>query len=96
MTALFDKNGQPNQALFDRIPDGVIVEIARPDWDLRKDIGTKLDLSHMGLALRIHGDLIFRQASTVEKKVADVPLATYLARYLKSPTVKGIHLEKII
>lgn len=95
LSALFDHQGNPNMALFNRIPDNVVIEIVRPNWDLQKAIGTQLDISHMGFGIYQHAQLIFRQASTVEKKVIDIPLIEYLRNYINSTTVKGIHIEKI-
>jgi hypothetical protein len=96
LTALFDKNGQPNMALFNRIPNNVIIEIVRPNWDIKNLIGTNIDISHDGLALWINQQLIFREASTDEHKVIDIPLTEYLQKFLTSKTVKGIHIEKIV
>lgn len=96
LTALYDANGKPNMQLFDRIPDAAIIEIVRPNWDLQKLIGTNLNISHLGLALRINGKLIYREASSIKHKVIDIPLTEYLKGYLDSKTVKGIHIEKIV
>ncbi len=73
-----------------------MVEIVRPNWNLHDKIGTNLDISHMGFSVRKNGVLYFREASLIDKKVIDIPLADYLKNYLHSPTVKGIHLEQII
>lgn len=95
LSALFDAKGKAKQALFDKIPSGSVIEIVRPNWDLTKQIGTHLDVSHMGLAIRKKGILYYREASSLDKKVEDVPMADYLAGYLDSKTVKGINIEKI-
>lgn len=96
LTALFDKNGKPNMGLFNRIPSGVVIEIVRPNWNLHDSIGTNLNISHMGFGIRINGKLLYREASSIEHKVIDIPLPKYLSNYLTSSTVKGIHIEKII
>lgn len=96
LTALFNKQGVPNKKLFDKIPSGSVIEIVRPNWNLKNQIGTNLDISHMGIALRIKGRLIFREASSLDNKVEDVGLADYLQTLLKNTTVKGIHIEKIV
>ena len=62
LTRLF-KDGEPDQSLFAQIPHGSIIEIVRPNWDLRDQIGTCLNVSHIGFGLWIDGELIFRQAS---------------------------------
>jgi hypothetical protein len=96
LTTLYDKNGKPNMALFDRIPSDVVIEIVRPNWNIRKLIGTNMNISHLGLGIREKGVLIFREASSLENKVIDIPLTEYLANYLDSSSVKGIHIEKIV
>lgn len=95
-TALFNPKGKPNHDLFDQIPSGAIIEIVRPAWDLHKEIGTSLHVSHLGFAIRTSkGELLYRQASSNQHQVIDIPLIEYLQKYLKSPTVKGINVQKI-
>jgi hypothetical protein len=89
LTALFGPGGD---VLFDRIPSGSVVDIVRPDWDLVRQIGTHLNISHQGFAVRKEGVLYFLEASEVLGRVALVPLADYLRAYLDSPTIKGINV----
>ena len=96
LSTLFDKMGQPNQFIFDQIPDAAIIEIVRPNWDLRKKTGTCLNVSHLGFAIRQQDLLLFREASSIEHKTIDIPLEQYLRQALKSPTIKGINIQKII
>lgn len=93
LTALFDNQGHPNHFLFDQIPNGAIIEIVRPNWNLKAQIGTNLNVSHLGFAFRKNGTLYFRQASSEKGKVVEVPLINYLQETLKSPTIKGINIE---
>lgn len=86
---------EANTFIFDQIPDGSIIEIVRPNWQLEKIIGTNLNISHMGFAIRAKEGLVFREASSEYKKVVDIPLVDYLKPLLKSPTIKGIHVERI-
>lgn len=95
LTALFNKAGKANQALFDQIPNASIVEIIRPNWDLCEKIGTNLNVSHVGFAIRKDNQLLYRQASSIEKCVVDVPLIDYLQLRLESPTIKGIHIQRL-
>lgn len=87
LTVLFGPGGG---RIFDRIPSGSVVNIVRPNWDLVKAIGTHLNVSHQGFAVRKDGVLYFMEASEILKKVSLVPLADYLHQYLDSPTIKGI------
>lgn len=92
---LFNEKGEANALIFDQIPDGSIIEIIRPNWLLEKVIGTNLNVSHMGFAIRTKQGLMYREASSEFKKVVDIPLVDYLKPLLKSPTIKGIHVERI-
>lgn len=90
---LFDDRGQAKIALFDQIPSGAIMEVVRPNWDLREKIGTHLNISHLGFIFRQKDQLIFRDASLLKKQVSDTPLIEYLKAYLNHETIKGINLQ---
>lgn len=96
LTALFNTKGHPNYALFNQIPHGAIIEIVRPNWNLEAQIGSRLDISHMGFAFRKHGRLYFRNASTITQKVSDIPLISYLKKTRSSPTIRGINIQVLI
>lgn len=96
LTALFDKEGNANQDLFAQIPNGALIEIVRPNWNLREQIGTNLNVSHMGLAFWQHGTLFYREASAIEGKIIDISLIDYLKATLKSPTIKGINVQIVV
>lgn len=96
LTALFDTHGNPNLALFAQIPNGAVIEIVRPNWDLTQSVGTHLNVSHMGFAFRNNGKLIFRNASSSAQRVIDIDLIDYLKNYIKSPTIKGIHVQVVL
>lgn len=93
ISSLYDKEEQPKIAIFHQIPHGAIVEIVTPNSDTEKLIGTNLDISHMGFALYKNKQLYFRNASILNQRVVDEPLAVYLKRYLHSEKIKGIHIE---
>lgn len=90
---LFDKQGNPDESLFKQIPNASIIEIVRPNWNLETEIGTHLNVSHLGFAFWRQGELLFRQASSQANKVIDVPLIAYLKDKLTSPTIKGINVQ---
>jgi hypothetical protein len=94
--ALFDKNGNPDKQVFAQIPNASIIEIVRPNWDLKDKIGTNLDVSHLGFAFWKDGTLMFRQASSIENKIIEVPLVDYLRNARSSPTIKGINVQQIV
>jgi hypothetical protein len=87
---LFKKN------ILNQLPAISIVEIVRPNWDLRQQIGTQLNISHLGFLLRINGKFIFRHASQIEQCVIEHPFLDYLTNYINSSTVKGINIQKIL
>lgn len=91
--ALFQKDGKANFALFAQIPDGAIIEIVRPNWDLSAKIGTHLNVSHLGFAFWKDKVLYFREASSEYKKVVDVPLITYLRKAQATPSIQGINIQ---
>lgn len=95
-TALFPEKNKPNMYLFAQIPNGAIIEIVRPNWDLSQTIGTALNISHLGFAIRNKGQLYFRQASSEYGKVVDVSLIEYLEKAQNSPTIKGINIQIVV
>lgn len=95
-TALFPEKNKPDMHLFAQIPNGAIIEIVRPNWNLREKIGTDLNISHLGFAIRTKDQLYFREASSEYGKVVDVPLIDYLQKASASPTIKGINVQIIL
>lgn len=95
-SALFPDQNTADFYLFSQIPNGAIIEIVRPNWDLQKQIGTSLNISHLGFAFWEKNTLFFRQASSQYKKIVDVPLIEYLYEARSSPTIKGINVQVVI
>lgn len=89
LATLFPK-GRADEFYFNQLPDVGILEIVRPDWQLRDKIGTNLHVSHLGFVLRYANGLWFRHASSEQHRVVNVLLKDYLRHYLRSPTVQGI------
>lgn len=77
--------------ILNRIPSGAIINIVRPQWDLREAIGTYLDISHQGFAIRVGDILYFRHASQ-GKHVMQEPLAQYMERMLAVRSIGGIQI----
>ncbi|GGI91815.1 N-acetylmuramoyl-L-alanine amidase-like domain-containing protein [Legionella impletisoli] len=96
LNELFNERGEPNQYVFNQIPHASIIEIVRPNWDLRKQIGTALHVSHLGFGIWVNGNLMFREASSIHQKTVDVLLIDYLRDALKSPTIKGINIQIVV
>lgn len=93
LTALYSTEGKARESVFNQIPDGSIIEIIRPNWDLTDQIGTHQNVSHIGFVFRKNDILIFRDASSLKQKVSNTPLSEYLKKYLESPTIKGINIQ---
>lgn len=96
LSKLFPEKGKPDLKLFAQIPQGAIIEIVRPNWDLRAKIGTALNISHLGFAIWKNNIIYFRQASSELGKVVDVPLISYLDKARSSPTIKGINIQIVV
>ena len=96
LAALFNLKGTPNRYLFNQIPDKSIIEIVRPNWNLTEQIGTHLNISHIGFLIKKKNQLFFRDASSTVGKVSDRLLIPYLRKaMLESPTIKGINIHII-
>lgn len=86
--------------LMERIPSGAIFHVVRPNWDLRKVIGTKLDVSHMGFLIRERGVLYMIHASNGMRDGGDdyqgvkkEPLIGYIERVMmESPSMAGFNI----
>lgn len=96
LSSLFFADNKPNMYLFTQIPQGAIIEIIRPNWNLRKEIGTALNVSHLGFAIWKKDQLYYREASSQLGGVVDVPLIEYLKEARKSPTIKGINVQVML
>lgn len=92
---LFDEQSRPIKLLFQQIPQSAIIEIVRPNWNLKNKIGTCLNVSHVGFAIWKKDTIYYRQASSIKQCVCDIPLVEYLHSCLTSPTIKGINVQKL-
>ena len=93
LTAVF-QGDQINQALLDRIPNGSIISMVRPDYDVKKWIGTNLNITHQSIAVRKDGQLFLRHASQLKKEVTDEDFIEYFAKYRDHATLKGFNVQQ--
>lgn len=93
--ALISKD-EKSRYLLGQIPNGAIIEIIRPNWNLTQAIGTHLNVSHLGFVIREQGVLFFYQASSLQKKVTKLPLVDYLISMRSQPTVQGINVQVVL
>lgn len=97
LSILFDVNQNARDIFFNQIPHASIIEIVRPNWQLKEKIGTNLHVSHVGFAIRKSSrELFFRHASSEQKCVVEVLLSDYLKNCLDNPTIKGINVQMIV
>ncbi|NNM59881.1 MAG: DUF1460 domain-containing protein [Legionellales bacterium] len=92
MSAFLTSSGQPDMTLFKQIPSGAVVEIVRPNWDLTRYIGTHLNVSHLGFAIRTSQGLMFREASMDKKQVVDIPFASYIQSLNELDPTEGVNI----
>ncbi|WP_240009562.1 N-acetylmuramoyl-L-alanine amidase-like domain-containing protein [Marinomonas algicola] len=95
LTALYLNNKTANLALLDRIPSGSVINMVRPNWDIKKWIGTNMNISHQSIAIR-HGDTLFlRHASQTHKRVIDVHFLEYFSEYDETSSLKGFNVQAL-
>ena len=92
-SALMNDKGQLAMPIVKQIPNGAIMEIVRPNWNLKDKIGTNLHISHLGFVFWQENVPYFRHASSETQKVVNVTLQSYLQEMQKSPTVKGVNIQ---
>lgn len=100
LTALFHSNASEqtfkvNKALLKRIPSGSVISMVRPDYNVKKWIGTNMNITHQSIAIRKHGTLYLRHASLVKNEVVDENFVEYFAKYRTSPTLKGFNVQAL-
>lgn len=81
--------------ILNQIPHGAVVNFVRPNWDLTREAGTHQNISHQGFLFRSGKNLYLRHAST-GGRVENILFIDYLKKFANHPTLKGIHLMKII
>lgn len=81
--------------IINQIPNGAIIEIVRPNWDLYKIIGTNMNVSHLGFVVWENNKPYFIHASSDKLMVVKTSLIDYLKNAKKNPTIKGINIQII-
>ncbi|MFT6268860.1 MAG: hypothetical protein ACJAVV_001675 [Alphaproteobacteria bacterium] len=81
--------------VLNAIPHGSIINIVRPNWNLKRYIGTNLNISHQGIAIWDNGRLYYRNASSLKKKVIDYDFVKTFQNHLTSSSIKGFDVLKI-
>ncbi|WP_165942880.1 N-acetylmuramoyl-L-alanine amidase-like domain-containing protein [Marinomonas flavescens] len=82
-----------NQALLNRIPTGSVISMVRPNYNVKRWIGTNMNITHQAIAIRKHGRLYIRNASLIMGKVVDQEFVHYFSRYLEGSSLKGFNVQ---
>lgn len=78
------------------LPKASIVVIVRPNWNIKKTIGTNINISHLGFCFKEDNKLVFYHATSENSKmVTKLELKDYLTDMLSKPSVGGIQVLKI-
>lgn len=81
-------------SLITQFPEYCIVNIVRPNWDLTASIGTRLNISHLGMAFKNSqtNEIDFYHATSERMLVVKETLHIYAQRIKDSPTICGINV----
>lgn len=93
---IFSQDDETNIEIIKQIPNGAIVEIVRPNWDLYKIIGTNMNVSHLGFVIWENNYPYFIHATSDKLMVMKTSLIDYLKNAKKNPTIKGINVQIIL
>lgn len=93
---IFVKDNDVDMKILEQIPSGAIIEIVRPNWDLKKIIGTNMNISHLGFVIWEDNVPYFIHASSDKMLVVKTKLIDYLKNSKQSPTIKGINVQIIL
>lgn len=96
LTALYLPSDKVDQSILDRIPSGSVISMVRPNWELKQWIGTNMNVSHQGFAIRKEGQLLLRHASVLHKKVIDEDFMDYFSRYTSASSLKGFNVQVLM
>lgn len=91
LNKLVDQNGIATEIL-QKIPTSSIVFFVSKNPSIAQQIGTEVNISHMGFIIWHDNKPYLRAASSLKGQTIDLPLIDYLKYYLSDPTMKGIAL----
>lgn len=89
-----------NAEIVDALPEYGVANMVRPGWDLVAAAGTQLNISHQVLWFKRGQDVVIRHATPStgdeNKRVIEERLVDYIRRNSGIPTLKGLHVLKIL
>lgn len=82
---------------MDLLPEYCVLNLVRPNWNLVEKIGTHLNISHMGFAIKdsMNAQIKFYHATIESMSVVVENLDQYMQRHVKSPTIGGVNILAI-
>ncbi|OGT54627.1 MAG: hypothetical protein A3F17_09190 [Gammaproteobacteria bacterium RIFCSPHIGHO2_12_FULL_41_15] len=84
------------QFLLNQLPSVTIIEMVKPNWDLRSVIGTCLNVSHLGFLLNDGEKLTLRHASKTVGMIVDVELYDYLFSFKSDKSLAGVNIQRLV
>lgn len=84
--------------LLQRFPRAGVINIVRKNWQVKKAIGTDLDVSHQGVIFERAGEIIFRHASFKKgsQYVVEIPLLAYVKNNFNDETFAGVNVLSFV
>lgn len=78
-------------------PEYSLVTLVRPNWDITERIGTHLNISHVGFAIKDqpNSQLKFFHSTIEKSKVVQETLESYMQRHQESATIRGVSVLAI-
>ncbi len=95
LNKIFFLDDKVDKEIIKQIPNGAIIEIIRPNWDLCKVIGTHLNVSHLGFVVWKNDKPYFIHASSDKLMIVKTSLIEYLKIAKENPSIKGINIQII-
>ena len=84
-----------NSALLSRIPTPALIQVIKPGWDRKAEMGIVFNIGHRGILSRRNDELFFQQMSLRLKRSVELSLEEDLFYRLVDPPVKGFNFYEI-
>lgn len=78
--------------LLGKIPSGSVINIVRPNWNVKESIGTNMNISHQGLVIQLNGKTWLRHASKTMSATYEEELGPYLQRMMGNISIRGVEI----
>lgn len=85
-----------NEDLLNRIPMPALIQVIKPGWDRRADLGYVIDVGHRGILTKKNGVIYFQQMSLRLRKSVALPLEEDLLYRMEDEHVKGYNFYELL